>query len=704
MDSNDVQIPKNPKCVSCHRFVKKVSGKMKVVQNKNEAIAFSLALRKRIAINDVLCGSCRVCIYKHRKLDDESKIPDIGSARDLPSGSDDENVLSESDTEDPTFNAYARCKTVDNEEYVHMQIARTVSTHKYCCLCHKAQDLTIVPQEARIQSYVKKKIFIAEGNRCCREHLIKNRFFDRDLGLLRTYSNFTELKVSELSLLLQGLSVECDTTILDRIGDFSLPEKQLNLFTGLTWDNIIELRGMMTSMRERQTRTVTQALVVFLLKLRTGNSNKMIASILQLEQEQLVSEYTASIIKSFENDILPSHFGFRGTSRRDLIDCHSAEIAKKLYNSDDKLMLICDGTYARHQKSSNNEYQRKSFSGQKKTPLCKPFTICTTTGYVIDILGPYTAQQNDATIMKSVIDESSDLCTLMKEGDIFVLDRGFRDVKDFLEMKDFVVLMPAFKGKRHQMSTAESNESRFVTKIRWAVEAVHGIIKQKYRLLDKVIDNKLLPKIGMYFRIAAFLQNQFGKELQSDKEFSDEIVERMKQQKKIENTLAIEAEEKGWFRKKVVFQSISSNDIFDFPEMTDKDLKILFTGSYQLSQAVSYLAEMMNEDGSLNLQFVKDATNILKIQVQSRHVSRKLYRCFVEYEPNSVGVSGIKRYACECANGRRTVGCCSHIATVVYYLSHARYLSKIVKPAEILSDLFTTQNIHPVIDDNSDEE
>ena len=36
----------------------------------------------------------------------------------------------------------------------------------------------------------------------------------------------------------------------------------------------------------------------------------------------------------------------------------------------------------------------------------------------------------------------------------------------------------------------------------------------------------------MYFRIAAFLQNQFGKELQSDKEFLDEIVERIKQQKK----------------------------------------------------------------------------------------------------------------------------------------------------------------------------
>ncbi|KYN12693.1 hypothetical protein ALC57_15133 [Trachymyrmex cornetzi] len=45
-------------------------------------------------------------------------------------------------------------------------------------------------------------------------------------------------------------------------------------------------------------------------------------------------------------------------------------------------------------------------------------------------------------------------------------------------------------------------------------------------------------------------------------------------------------------------------------------------------------------------------------------------------------------YACECANGRRTIGCCSHIAAIIYYLSYARYLSKIFKPAEILSDIF----------------
>ncbi|KYN27960.1 hypothetical protein ALC57_02637 [Trachymyrmex cornetzi] len=178
----------------------------------------------------------------------------------------------------------------------------------------------------------------------------------------------------------------------------------------------------------------------------------------------------------------------------------------------------------------------------------------------------------------------------------------------------------------------------------------------------------------------------------------------MRAKRDIENSLATEADEKGWWRKKLMFQSISSNDILDFPEITERDLNILFTGSYQLSQAVSYLAEMVDKDDKVNLQFLKDQTNVLKLQVQSRHISRKIYRCFIKYKPNSVGISGLLQYACDCANGRRTVGCCSHIAAIVYYLAHARYLSKLLKPAEILSKMFQQDNIIPVIEEDSDED
>ena len=87
----------------------------------------------------------------------------------------------------------------------------------------------------------------------------------------------------------------------------------------------------------------------------------MIPAILQLEREQLVSDNAASIMKSFKKDVLPSQFGLNAISRRELIDSHTTDVSKMLFNSTDELMLICDGAYA----ISNNEYQQKSYSVQQ---------------------------------------------------------------------------------------------------------------------------------------------------------------------------------------------------------------------------------------------------------------------------------------------------------------------------------------------------
>lgn len=78
------------------------------------------------------------------------------------------------------------------------------------------------------------------------------------------------------------------------------------------------------------------------------------------------------------------------------------KIYRKKYNANDRLILICDDGI-RETSSLNGEYQRKSYSVQKKTPLCKPFTIYTTDGFIVYMLGPKLANQNDATIKKEII-------------------------------------------------------------------------------------------------------------------------------------------------------------------------------------------------------------------------------------------------------------------------------------------------------------
>ena len=184
----------------------------------------------------------------------------------------------------------------------------------------------------------------------------------------------------------------------------------------------------------------------------------------------------------------------------------------------------------------------------------------------------------------------------------------------------------------------------------------------------------------------------YGKRLSSDQTMFTEIIERMLRLQHQPNTLGDLVAENNWNRARRVWCDVSSDSVEDFPDLSESQLKIFFTGSYQLAQSVSYLAEILNDDDTLNLKYHRDDSNILKM----RHINKKKYRCYIEYDPSLDGVDAITRHYCECGNGARTVGCCSHVAAVVFYLSHARYQYRVIRPAEILTYLFNHDPRVPV--------
>ena len=161
-------------------------------------------------------------------------------------------------------------------ECVEMSFQKVVSTHEYCFVCGSKKNFTIVPFDARQQAFTKKQIFIPNGNRCCSKHLIKNRFFEKDLSKFRIHSNTGTIKVNDLKKFIECLLIRTESIIDDDVGDYTLSEECLRILTGLTWENLIELREMIISMRSLKSRNATQALVVFLFKLRTGISNTLI--------------------------------------------------------------------------------------------------------------------------------------------------------------------------------------------------------------------------------------------------------------------------------------------------------------------------------------------------------------------------------------------------------------------------------------------
>lgn len=684
-------------CSACSRQFSKMRVKRKYTLNKQEQLIYLNQLNnKSLETGDQICNLCYSKSLKHLAKDDEMLITPSSSQNMISSQTSTTTAgSSQSSIIDPTFEYIVRSKIV---ETITLPVPSVASTHSYCTVC-KIYDkpLVVIPKKARLHAYSKYNIYIPQNNRCCRNHLLNERLFDDCYAQLNIYSPASEIPVDEYKLLMDETKVG---SFFQRFLHLDVSDRELKNFTSLSREDFIKLSELLNFDKSKKIK-VYQALAVFLCKLKTNMSNELISTFFGMENHQLISRFSDKIQKCFEN-VLDQNIGPSSITREDIINMHTSDLAKRLFGVYDNCIFIVDGTYAYHQKSSNYAYQRLSYSMHKHTNLMKPFTFCTTNGFVIDMFGPYPAKMNDAEILEQLLETDHGLNALLKPGDVFVVDRGFRNVVPYLIKRSFVVKMPEFLEKNSKQLTAQqSNNSRIVTKVRWVVEAVHGVLKQKYKFLDSCIPNQTLPKVGTYFRIAALLNNMFGKKFDSDIANKDDILNQITISNKSDNSLMDRIETLGYFKKRSAFKKLDSSSVENFPQFTDEQLKILFTGTYQMKQAISYLAEhMMDQTFSIELCLQED--HLIKTRIQSRHQSSKSYINFIKYDPSISGIESITGYTCQCKNGLRTIGCCCHVAAVIYYLSNGRYQSEIFKPAEKLNQLF--DHIPSIINDDSEED
>ncbi|KAK0169301.1 hypothetical protein PV328_012231, partial [Microctonus aethiopoides] len=327
--------PHYERCVNCNIHVRKRVGRKKVITTIDDANIATDKIGKKVVINDIFCSKCRPILTRSTnnvKTNDSSADQVSIESRPILSQSSSTTISSVSSTQDPSF--FVEEKMEEECEFVELGFPRIITTHKYCCVCGSLQNKAVIPFEARQQVFSTRRIFIPDGNRCCKDHLIKRRFYDEDIYKLRIHSNSSVIEVRDLEKLLGQLAISSDSSIIDQIGNHSFSEEQLEIFTGLTWEKLIKLREMLISMKNSTNRNVTQALVIFLFKLRTGNSNAVISSIFGLVREQMVSDYCNEVMSSFEKDVFPLYFGIDAVSREKLL-LNSSNTARKLYELND---------------------------------------------------------------------------------------------------------------------------------------------------------------------------------------------------------------------------------------------------------------------------------------------------------------------------------------------------------------------------------
>ncbi|VDI64698.1 Hypothetical predicted protein [Mytilus galloprovincialis] len=166
------------------------------------------------------------------------------------------------------------------------------------------------------------------------------------------------------------------------------------------------------------------------------------------------------------------------------------------------------------------------------------------------------------------------------------------------------------------------------------------------------------------------------------------------------NNIKTMVEEENLMRKRTVYQTVNSFELTDFPVLTLDDLRELTMGIYQIKQAPLYTREHLAEESGLyELHLVRDKPNLIRCKIQSRHTNSAVHTLWIEY--NSDTVTG---WYCTCKAGARTVGCCAHIASVIWFLGYQRYsLIKSGPSGGFLSSVMDASDM-PLTDSDSDSD
>lgn len=130
-------------------------------------------------------------------------------------------------------------------------------------------------------------------------------------------------------------------------------------------------------------------------------------------------------------------------------------------------------------------------------------------------------------------------------------------------------------------------------------------------------------------------------------------------------------------------------------------MNFYFLGQYQIKQAKSYIREHLKPseifpgESEFLAEECENHSNLVRARFASRHSSSKNYIATVEFD-NERDEEPITGWYCTCAAGARAVGCCGHVAALLWHMGVCRG-----QPEEIVNPL-SSVHFHDFIHDAAD--
>lgn len=605
---------------------------------------------------------------------------------------------------------------------IELEMNRTIFAHNQCIVCrepeHKGMKRITYSHASSV--FYARCLIVKPGTRACAHHFDSNsKLLETSIDSISVESKTTILSARLISRYLQEIHKHRPPRSVYwehfRVAK-KVPEdvcKDITGFDSSEFQRLVQFVKQNGTMRDNKNRTVSQAMAVFLYRLKSGVAQNEVRRLFGLKSRQRVSDYFISVLKALHTNMVPKFFGLGHLTREELYS-HMTDAAKvlceKVWKNPNAMITIYDGSYFYIQKSGDHEYQRRTYSEHKHKNLLKPFLMVAPDGYIVGSFGLYLGKDNDAKIMNDLFFENKDIAQKMKQlikpGDILTVDRGFRDIKAKLKEAGYFVKMPSCKlntkepkRARKRLSEAEkqksrekqrnrANKSRFVTKLRWVVEMVNGHLKSRFKLLDGTIHNRSLKYLQEIMEVAAALYNFNFRPVIADGKFNKEMALRMVDRFNWSNNNEImkfadqQAQKRREWEPKLV--EMETNVIQDFPRMSPEDIYMNITfGQYQLRQGLQYIKQHQKKDnGKYKISmFSKDS--YIRAQIQSRFSGQKVRNVYIKYDKDKTGYDGILGWFCDCPNGARTVGCCGHVASLIYFLAYAQHLPTLPKSIKL---------------------
>lgn len=612
---------------------------------------------------------------KRVALDNSAKD---AAAYDVVDSNDSEMLQDDSEDSVPIFENGFPLLTVDSLYY-------GPSSNRRCSICKKYSDdeLSIINETARIDLMFYHKLWCPSGSRVCKEHLIANTILPGlcvDLSchepLTSQFPSRSAEIINDLLKVSHSLS-QAMPNPKPTLDYEMLSDEDLKAWTGWSRSEFISIHDNCSS-KLTNCDSSYNAMLLFWTKLKTNISWPQLGALLGGMPKYQVSRTFHMVLSALNETIVPSHLGTHHLSREDAMS-HNTAFTKAFYG--DNVTLVLDGTYIYIQKSSDHQLQKSSYCGQKKRNYLKFMSVVLPDGYVVDSIGPFYGNENDASITKQILSSVDSVKRWLHDNDTIIVDRGFRDVLDLLESAGYKTEMPSFLPKGEtQHSTLTANEDRMCTKTRWVVESYHGRMKGWKIFKEQLSSNFFINIIQHLVRIiTACLNCVRGPIYQQspERDHKDQLLAaRMKERLSHPNVLAERVKaDKDLSRKAAsLWKKLDASEI-SFPSIDLEYLETVACGTYQVKQASGYISEHLTAGGDFEIWVYQHSDNLIRGQIRSRHKSQLKYNVWISFD-NTDTQDPVKDYYCQCPAGSRTVGMCAHTASILYYVGHITHQRK----------------------------